>query len=737
MSLWILLHFFSFVTNFYLAIYIMVRNPRGRLNRVCAATMASFAIWSLGITFIRNPHLSLETITQINNITAAGWIVYPSLFLTFSLVYTRRNAAVDSWLYRVAVALPPLVFYAFQLDRNLIHDFTMKEYGWVGKWVNAPWTYCYFAYYISFTIMAIFFIGRYMMMVRDPVKRKQARSVFLAALIALPVGSLTSVFFRMAGIYTIPPLGDVLSLALSAGLFYASYRYQLFTLTPSAAAEKIIETMSDALFLTDSSGMILTSNSATVHLLGCDRSELSGANLRDLLDPGTEGTSLFRHIMSAESTATMKTAIHRRDGPSVPVIISSSIMCDDSGEPMGCVCVMHDITELKLAEDEIIAARVAAEKANRAKSIFLANMSHEIRTPISAVTGFTDLLLREENEPSRLEKLNFILTAGRQLSRMINDILDFSKIESGTFEFIRKPFSPGRLVENAISFFKLRAEEKGIRLIADRFSDTALVVLGDEERLRQVVSNLLDNAIKFTNRGSVTVGFRYDGNCVIINVTDTGVGIPIDDRERIFKAFEQGDQSTTRQYSGVGLGLAITKSIVERQGGTIILSNPPEGGSRFVITIPMPVFTGNEAPADTIETPVIPCAGRIDLSHHRILVAEDNEMVQKLLLTVFRLEGIPCDFASNGRETLDMLRRQRYDLLVMDIQMPEMDGITALGHIRNNPGLAALPVIALTAHAMKGDEEKYLRAGFDYYISKPVNIDSLMETIRNILAAAM
>jgi PAS domain S-box-containing protein len=406
---------------------------------------------------------------------------------------------------------------------------------------------------------------------------------------------------------------------------------------------------------------------------------------------------------------------------------------DPSGKLLGTTGIARDITSRIMADRELKKATEAAESSNIAKTRFLANMSHEIRTPLNAIIGMIRLLLETHLNDPQMKLLANMKTASENLLTVINDILDFSKIESGQFDIEKTDFSIIELFRRVYDANEFRAEGKNIKLQYAVDPAISNSLNGDPVRLHQILNNLVSNAIKFTHEGKVVLHCKLidstlEKNTILFVVEDTGIGISPENQQKIFNSFQQEDESITRNYGGTGLGLAISKQLVELMGGKLSVESMKNIGSSFFFTLEIPI--GSALTIETIEPAVEPEA--LSLKGYRILLVEDNKFNQFIAQAMLEKWGAAAMIAEDGQEAVDILSTEKFDLVLMDIQMPVMDGITAATVIRKQLKLQT-PILALTANVVKGITERCETAGMQGYISKPFDEHELFLKIIGIL----
>ncbi len=439
--------------------------------------------------------------------------------------------------------------------------------------------------------------------------------------------------------------------------------------------------------------------------------------------------------------------------------VSARFKFDVNGVAIEASGTNHDITERKLADEELdrhrhhleelVSARTAelaqarddAEAGSRAKSVFLANMSHELRTPMNGIMGLTELLLRRVTDPTQVDWLRKSQRAASHLLSVINDILDLSKIEADRLTLEEENFSPAQAIEEAIQMQIGAAQAKGLRLSREILSPLPETASGDVTRFKQILLNFIGNAIKFSDRGDITVRAEviaddHPGTLIRIEVSDQGIGISAEQQDRLFHPFTQADDTTTRRYGGTGLGLIISKRIAALMGGEVGASSQPGEGSRFWATVRLNAARYQQSPASDLTVESACQSLRARYPGARVLVVEDEPINREVITSLLQDAGLEVDVLTNGREAVESAVRGGYELILMDVQMPEMNGLEATRTLRGLPGMAVIPILALTANAFAEDREECLAAGMNDHIGKPVEPETLYRTIAHWLQKA-
>ena len=538
-------------------------------------------------------------------------------------------------------------------------------------------------------------------------------------------------------------------------LIAANNELKAFTYSVKLASQyslSLIEASLDPLVTISPEGKITDMNEAFANITGITRKKLTGSDFFDYFTEQHKAGEVYQEVFAKGSIANSPLTLRHKNGKLTDVLFNGSVYKDDRGNIQGVVIVARDVTVQKRIENELIEAKVFAEIASliaekakskaesatriaenavKAKQQFLSNMSHEIRTPMNAIIGFTKVVLKTDMSAKQKEYLTAIKMSGDTLIVIINDILDLAKVDAGKMTFEKIPFKMALSISAMLHLFETNILEKNLELVKEYDNKIPEVLVGDPMRLHQIILNLVSNAVKFTSKGKITVSVRLineDEEKVTIEfaVTDTGIGIPENKIGKIFDNFQQATSATSRLFGGTGLGLAIVKQLVEPQGGSISVKSKLDEGSTFSFILSF-IKTNTEA---ILETKIEEL--NTEIKNIKVLVAEDiplNQLLMKILLEEF---GFEHDIADNGKIAIEKLQNNPYDIILMDLQMPKMNGFEATEYIRNTMN-SKIPIIALTADVTTVDLSKCKAVGMNDYISKPVDERLLYSKIIELL----
>ena len=538
-------------------------------------------------------------------------------------------------------------------------------------------------------------------------------------------------------------------------LIAANNELKAFTYSVKLASQyslSLIEASLDPLVTISPEGKITDMNEAFANITGITRKKLTGSDFFDYFTEQHKAGEVYQEVFAKGSIANSPLTLRHKNGKLTDVLFNGSVYKDDRGNIQGVVIVARDVTVQKRIENELIEAKVFAEIASliaekakskaesatriaenavKAKQQFLSNMSHEIRTPMNAIIGFTKVVLKTDMSAKQKEYLTAIKMSGDTLIVIINDILDLAKVDAGKMTFEKIPFKMALSISAMLHLFETNILEKNLELVKEYDNKIPEVLVGDPMRLHQIILNLVSNAVKFTSKGKITVSVRLiseDEEKVTIEfaVTDTGIGILENKIGTIFDTFQQATSCTSRLFGGTGLGLAIVKQLVEPQGGSISVKSKLDEGSTFSFILSF-IKTNTEA---ILETKIEEL--NTEIKNIKVLVAEDiplNQLLMKILLEEF---GFKHDIADNGKIAIEKLQNNPYDIILMDLQMPEMNGFEATEYIRNTMN-SKIPIIALTADVTTVDLSKCKAVGMNDYISKPVDERLLYSKIIELL----
>ncbi len=504
--------------------------------------------------------------------------------------------------------------------------------------------------------------------------------------------------------------------------------------------QAFIEETNDLITRVDAAGAFLFVNRMSKKFFGLTPTESIGKSAFDFIHPEDRDDTYnwFKNIIASKgSHGSIENRQVSISGDVHHMLWECSFYYDQSGNFIAVNNISRDITRRKQMENELLISREQAEKANRAKSTFLANMGHEIRTPMNAILGMTHLCLQTELESRQLDYLTKIDTAATGLLGLLNDLLDFSKIEAGKLSIETIPFNLKDILVNTTNLMQNKIEEKGLLFSVDLSQDVPCMLIGDPLHLGQILINLCNNAVKFTNEGKIIIYTQRApqqqekqlNNQITLQFTvqDSGIGMSKSQMARLFQPFSQADSSTTRKYGGTGLGLSIVKRLVELMNGTVRVESQPDRGSAFIFTGTF-ILQKKEVQADTVNKKFDNNSLK-SIAGAKILLVEDNLFNQQIARELLEYNGFIVDIAENGKVAVDMIQKKTYQLVLMDIQMPIMDGYKAVTEIRKDPAFDTLPILAMTADAMVEAKEKAQQAGMNAHVAKPINLQQLFSAL--------
>lgn len=662
-------------------------------------------------------------------------VVLPYVTMFYMLHFTQSKLANARWLKwggAIATALDLVLLLTNPLHHLfIVHIDGIRPYMGMGFWAHALSSYGMLA--TGYVAFALYFIKNV---------RQKRYLIVLAAATAVPV--LLNVLYTF-NVFTlgidITPMSFLLMFAVYA---VYSIRLRLFNVKDKAASS-IFRTLSDAFLVFDAAGVAVDANPAFFKLFPDQEVVMEKTHSDELVKVLSEKAVLpeppdlfarletgMGEISNAEFT------LRERDGTVQNYTLSKNNLFE-RGHYAGCVVTLRDVSnyhhmidEINAQNERLVELKDLAESASKAKSTFLANMSHEIRTPMNAIIGMAQIAQKSASREQVEDALKKIRVASNHLLGLINDILDMSKIEANKLELAHEPFALRDMVDNIRVISETRIEEKELHFSADVAPDVPEILIGDELRLAQVFSNLLSNAVKFTHKGGhigldVRLAGLADGVADIeAAVKDDGIGISPEQLKKLFHSFEQADAGISRRFGGTGLGLFLSKNIIEMMGGKISVDSELGVGSRFSVHFSLPVGTREAHGQEEMAA-----ADACDFRGQFALLADDVEVNREIVLSVMEDTGLAFDCAVDGEEALELFRRapEKYGIIFMDIQMPVMDGYAATRAIRavGHPNARAVPIIAMTANAFSEDVQKSYSEGMDDHIAKPIDMDELLQ----------
>lgn len=715
---------FSSVFELFMAFFVRSRLRTLSAGPFCLALLFN-AGWALGYA-IELSVPSLEHKLLVFQLRCSFLCFYAPAWLEMVYRMTRGRKLLRGWMLAGVLLVPVVTLVLLWIpgpgqNPLLRHSFYVGASGGLAVLHDTlgPWGLIY--YFFNYAVWTVIFLLLYPRKNQTAWERR-GRLIFLAAAFIGWTADVLHLFHvtRPAGLNYAPILFPVTSTLIA----FALLRHRLLNLAPVARAA-LIEQLEDRIVVLDADGRIVDHNRAAAATLGLAPTGVLGQPAAKVLAAWPDLVAL------CESARNQRVEVAR--GPAVFEASLLAVLDQEDAPPPARVLVLTDVTRRKETENQLRLAKEAAEAAGEAQSRFLATMSHEIRTPMNGVIGFIQLLKATPLETSQREYLDIVDQSTRSLLVIINDVLDYSKIVADQLEIERIRCDLPAVVNQAQRLLQRIADEKGLAFTTRIADGVPREIVSDPVRLQQILTNLLGNALKFTAAGRVTLEVRaLPPDFMVFEVSDTGIGIAPEQQARIFTPFSQADASMTRRFGGTGLGLSITRRLCELMGGTLTVASQLDRGSVFTATVrAAPASAAARIATATAALPATPTAPR----RLRVLVFEDNVINQRVIRAFLTKLGHQASFAADGEQGLALLAGgESFDALLMDLEMPVMDGYETVRWIRasEQPGQPRAYIVALTAHALKGERERCLAMGMDDFLTKPISLAALEKTLAHI-----
>ena len=724
-------HFTSFLTYLVLAAFVLNRNPRSTLNRVCTALLLCFATWSFGVTFVHAPHVSGSTALLFENIGSIGWILFSPVFLWFTMILTGRERVARSPVFLVPVFLPACVFAYRQWTGRFLANHTLHAYGWLGQWPDSLWSPVYYAYYISIVLVGLGLVVHLHRTSTDLHKKRQAKVLVATAIVVFVLGTLSNVVLRLLGVCTIPPVGDVLILIWAGGVVFSMTKYQFLSITPTLAAETIVNIMSEALLLLDPAGKVVSSNRAALRLLEYKREELQGQAVETLFHKENQQDPRLIEVANQTRRPRVELLAHTRNGKKIPVEISLSTVPGS-----GIVCVVRDITLRKETQNKKVRLESELFQIRKMEAVgkLAGGIAHDFNNILGAISGYAEMLVRKlpKDNPKLAKYAQRILDAACHAADLTGKLLAFAR--KGQFETV--VLNMHDTISDVVQLLESTVDLR-ISILQD-LRAVPPTVLGDPSQIRNVLLNLGLNARDaLPEGGEIRIStevvhidearasaFPYKfaaGNYLLLRVEDNGTGMDEETRKQAFEPFF----TTKEAGKGTGLGLASAYGTVKNHGGAIEIRSRLGEGTVFDVYLPstsraVDELTRQEAP--------------LQRGNAGLLVVDDERLVLESCVDMLSDLGYQVSSCTNGREAVEhyAANRRKIDLVLTDVVMPELSGPQCLAELRKiNPNVR---VLVMSGYMDDGRATEMLKNGALGMLQKPFSTQQLSAAVARALA---
>ncbi|MDP4093585.1 MAG: ATP-binding protein [Bacillota bacterium] len=757
-----LFSFMSFdacIIYLYFGIMVYRLNMKSKINTQFFLLCLSFAEWSFAFAFIYDAPTKAAAWSWYR-IAVIGLGTYEVMAIQFFFALTKVRRTALTRVINILVYIPLVLQIVTISGKTMITDFVSTKFGWVEIFATkSPILWIQLFNVVFCILLGLTLTFLWYRRTKLPNEKKQAKLIFVIGIFSFFPGAINNIVLPLAHITIMPSLGQLFLVVFIIGISYSIKNYNLMTLTAEIAVNEIISKIMDMLVLTDQYGMIIKVNKNLEEMLGYEEKELLAKSFGELVEePLVEVVE--KVARGSDTIKSMELNYRTKNEDLLPVKASMSSIIDKNGFVLGMVIVAHDMRLTKKLQDEVSERMKIAQslmesneklkELDKLKSDFLSTVSHELRTPLTSVLGFAKIIRKKLEETIYpvlpdgdkkvertmsvlLDNIDIILVEGERLTNLINDVLDIEKMEAGKIELRLEEVEIGSVIKKSIAVFSSMAEQKGIRLINESEESLPKIVC-DKDRITQVIANLLSNAIKFTDKGAVTCFATQSGNNIRISIKDDGIGIEAENLTAVFDKFKQIGDTMTDKPKGTGLGLPICKQIVEYHGGKIWVESEFGKGSNFIFLLPVNgdslKETKDEIIKNSVHSDINNKNPECEKNSKVVLVADDEAAIRKLVIEGLEECNYVIEEANDGLSTIQMAKKLKPDVIILDIMMPGINGFDVTAVLKNDPETANIPIVVISIIENK---ERGLKSGADYYLLKPIDMEELVDILGKLI----